>query len=63
LCEPDRVLDVLRGIFIYAVAFLFPLAGLILVVIRLVDGERVEAARLAACTVLGLILYSLVFAV
>lgn len=58
----EPVLDVLRAIFPYAIAAFFPLAGLIFVVVRLVEGDRLEAARLLAATVLGVCLYALLFA-
>jgi len=60
--QKDQILDFLRAIFPYAVAAFFPLAGLIFAVVKLTEGDRVEAARLLAATVLGICLYALAFA-
>ena len=45
--------DVLRGSFVYALAFLLPLAGLIVAVTRFVAAEHAEGFRLLAASVLG----------
>jgi hypothetical protein len=55
------MLDRLRWIFPYAVALALPLAGAILAVVRYADGDRDEALRLAAASLLGLCLYALLF--
>lgn len=60
MCEPaGRMLDRLRWIFPLAVALALPLAGAVLAVVRFVDGNRDEALRLAAASLLGLMLYAL----
>jgi len=56
------LLDRLRGAFVYVVALVLPLAGVILAVIRFAEGERDEALRLAACALLGVALYALLLA-
>lgn len=56
------MLERLRGIFIYVVAFLLPLAGAILVVVRFAEGQREEAARIAAAALLGTCVYAIVLA-
>jgi hypothetical protein len=53
------MLDRLRWLFPFAVAVMLPLAGAVLAVIRFADGDREDAVRLAAATVLGLALYAL----
>jgi hypothetical protein len=58
----DEILDFLRGIFPYAIAAFFPLAGLIFAVVKLTEGDRIEAVRLLAATVLGICVYALLFA-
>ncbi|HEX4345553.1 MAG TPA: hypothetical protein VHZ31_08330 [Solirubrobacteraceae bacterium] len=60
--QKDQILDFLRGIFPYAIAAFFPLAGLIFAVVKLVERDRLEAARLTAATVLGICVYALLFA-
>jgi hypothetical protein len=60
--QRDRILDFLRAIFPYAIAAFFPLAGLIFAVVKLTEGDRIEAARLLAATVLGICVYALLFA-
>jgi hypothetical protein len=55
------MLDRLRWVFPYAVAVALPLAGLILAGARYSGGDRDDAVRLAAASVLGLCLYSLYF--
>ena len=47
------MLDRLRWIFPYAVAVALPLAGVVLAVVRYADGDRDEALRLAAASLLG----------
>lgn len=58
---PDRArtLDFLRGIFAYVIAVALPLAGAILAIVKLVEGDRAEGLRIAACAVLGVCLYAL----
>ncbi|MEA2191501.1 MAG: hypothetical protein QOI73_1622 [Solirubrobacteraceae bacterium] len=53
------MLDLLRGIFPYAVAVLLPLAGAILAIVKFVEGDGREGIRLAAATLLGCCLYAL----
>jgi hypothetical protein len=53
------MLDALRGAFAYIVAALLPLAGLVLAVVRLAQGERYEALMLLAAALLGVCLYAL----
>jgi hypothetical protein len=60
--QKDEILDFLRAIFPYAIAAFFPLAGVIFAIVKLTEGDRIEAARLLAATVLGLCLYALLFA-
>jgi hypothetical protein len=52
-------LDFLRAIFPYVIAAVFPLAGAIFVVIRLTEGDREDALRIGAATVLGASVYAL----
>lgn len=47
------LLDWLRASFIYIVAFLLPLAGAVIALIRVTEGDRDEGARIAAAAVLG----------
>lgn len=60
MCEPlgvlARVLDQLRWVFPYAVAFFLPLAGVLLAVVRYNEGDRSDAVWVAACAVLGTVL-------
>lgn len=53
------MLDRLRWIFPYAIAVALPLAGVVLAVMRFADGDRDDALRLAAASLLGLCLYAL----
>lgn len=53
------MLDRLRLSFPYILAVALPLVGAVLAVVRLVDGDRDEALRIAAASVLGLALYAL----
>ena len=55
------MLDHLRGVFIYAIAVVLPLAGVVLAVARFAGGERDEALRVAVASLLGILLYALVF--
>jgi hypothetical protein len=55
----EPILDFLRGSFVYIVAVVLPLAGLILAIIRLAEGDRIEGARIAAAAALGGFLYAL----
>ncbi len=54
------LLDFLRGVVSYVVAFVLPLAGAILAIVQLASGERDEGLRIAAATALGLCAYALV---
>lgn len=56
------MLDFLRAIFVYAVAAALPLAGVILAVAKLADGDRDEAARIGGATLLGACVYALLLA-
>lgn len=58
----NRVLDGLRLSFIYIVALVLPLAGAIIAAIRYAEGDRDEAARVAAAALLGISVYALLFA-
>ena len=53
------MLDRLRGAFIYIVAALLPLAGLILAAVRYGQGERDESLRVLLATFIGICLYGL----
>jgi uncharacterized membrane protein HdeD (DUF308 family) len=53
------MLDRLRVLFPYVVAVALPLAGAILAIVRLTEGDRDDGWRLAAASVLGLALYAL----
>jgi hypothetical protein len=53
------VLDRLRGAFIYIVAALLPLAGLILAVVRYSQGERDESLRILLAAFIGVCVYGL----
>lgn len=55
----SRVLDQLRLGFPYIVALVFPLAGLILAIVKFSEGERDEGLRLLGATALGVALYAL----
>jgi len=53
------MLDRLRVLFPFVVAVALPLAGAILAVVRFTDGDRDDGLRLAAASLLGLVLYAL----
>lgn len=53
------MLDRLRWIFPYAVAVVLPLAGAVLAVVRYADGDRDDALRIAAASLLGACFYAL----
>jgi len=55
------VLDRLRGSFVYIVALLLPLAGVLLAAARFAEHDRDEGTRLAAASLLGASIYLLVF--
>ncbi len=55
------VLDFFRANFIYIVAFLLPIAGAVLALWRVVEGDRVEGARILASALLGACVYALAF--
>jgi hypothetical protein len=50
------MLDRLRTAFPYIVAFVLPLAGALIAVVRFSDGDRDQALRIAAVSALGLFL-------
>ncbi len=53
------VLDFLRRNFAYFVAVALPLAGLVLAVIKYVEGDREAGLGIAAAALLGVCLYAL----
>jgi hypothetical protein len=53
------ILDFLRRNFAYIVAVALPLAGLVLAVIKLAEGDRDGALKIAAAALLGACLYGL----
>jgi hypothetical protein len=53
------VLDHLRGAFVYIVAALLPLAGVILAAVRYSQGERDDSLRILLATFIGVFLYGL----
>ena len=53
------MLDRLRMLFPSIVAVALPLAGAVLAAVRFADGDRDDALRIAAASVLGLALYAL----
>jgi len=53
-------LDLLRGWFVYIVAFLLPLAGAVMAIVRFAEGDRDEASRIAIAALLGTFAYALV---
>ncbi|HEV7805797.1 MAG TPA: hypothetical protein VGO80_08265 [Solirubrobacteraceae bacterium] len=53
------VLDFLRTNFAYFVAVALPLAGIVIAIAKLSDGDRDEALRIAVASVLGFCLYAL----
>jgi hypothetical protein len=55
------MLDRLRASFVYIVAFLLPLAGVLLAAARFVEQDREAGTRLAAVSLLGASIYLLVF--
>ena len=57
--QTASVLDRLRGAFIYIVAALLPLAGIILAAVRYAQGERDESLRILLATFIGVCLYGL----
>ncbi|MDX6681792.1 MAG: hypothetical protein QOG94_1831 [Solirubrobacteraceae bacterium] len=56
------VLDFLRANFAYFVAVALPLAGIVIAIAKLSDGDRDDALRIAAASVLGACLYALALA-
>jgi hypothetical protein len=54
------ILDWLRASFIYIVSALLPLAGAVMAVVRLTEGERDEAARVLAASVAGALVWLIV---
>ena len=50
------MLDRLRTAFPYIVAFVLPLAGALIAVVRFTEGDRDQALRIAAVSALGLFL-------
>jgi len=57
----QQILDRVRGVFLYAIAVVLPLAGVILAGVRYTEGERDEALRIALASLLGIFVYALVF--
>jgi hypothetical protein len=55
------VLDFLRTNFAYFVAVALPLAGIVMAIAKLSDGDQDEGARIAAASVLGLCIYGLLY--
>jgi hypothetical protein len=53
------MLDRLRAAFPVAIAVALPLAGMVLAGAAMAAGDRVQALRLAAATLLGVALYAL----
>ena len=53
------MLDRLRELFPLLLAVALPLVGVVLTILRFADGERDEALRIAAATLLGVALYAL----
>jgi hypothetical protein len=53
------VLDRLRVAFVYIVAALLPLAGLLLAVVRYSQGERDESLRILLASFIGVCVYGL----
>lgn len=49
------MLDTLRGSFVYVLAFLLPLAGIIVAITRFTAAERDEGLRLLAASALGVL--------
>jgi hypothetical protein len=54
------ILDWLRANFIYIVSALLPLAGAVMAVVRLSEGERDEGARVLAASVAGAFVWLIV---
>ncbi|MEA2149186.1 MAG: hypothetical protein QOD69_1016 [Solirubrobacteraceae bacterium] len=52
----DRVLDQLRWVFPYAVAFFLPPSGVILAAFRYSEGNRTDAMWIVAAALLGAVL-------
>lgn len=55
----SRVLDQLRLGFPYIVALVFPLAGLILAIVKFTERDRDDGMRLLGATALGIAMYAL----
>lgn len=53
------MVDALRASFIYVLAVVLPLAGVIVAITRFAAGERDEGVRLLAASVLGVFMYLL----
>jgi hypothetical protein len=53
------VLDFLRANFAIFVAVALPLAGVVMAIAKYTDGDRDAAVRIAAASVVGFFLYSL----
>jgi hypothetical protein len=60
--QPAPVLDFLRRYFAYFVAVALPLAGVILAIVKFVEGDRDTALGIAAAALLGVCLYALLLA-
>ncbi|MDP2712846.1 MAG: hypothetical protein Q8O56_16680 [Solirubrobacteraceae bacterium] len=58
ICEPAGfMLDRLRAVFPIALAIVLPLAGIIIAGARYADGDRDEALRMAAASLVGGAIY------
>lgn len=58
----SSILDFLRANFLYFVAVVLPLAGLVLAVVKYAGGDRHEGLGIAAAALLGACLYALLLA-
>jgi hypothetical protein len=60
-CQDPAVPERLADVFPLVLAVVLPLAGVLLALQNLVAGDRRQAARLLAATLLGAFLYVLIF--
>ena len=56
------VLDFLRANYAYFVAVVLPLAGIVIAIAKLADGDRDDGLRIAAASLLGVCLYAVLLA-
>ena len=56
------VLDFLRANYAYFVAVVLPLAGIVIAIVKFADGDRDDGLRIAAASLLGVCLYTLLLA-